>query len=746
MRSLFISLLLGAFAVASAQTPASEQPSDTLSTPGYEELDELVIEATVPVMKTDGAKLTYNVDEDPAAESSNVLEILRKVPQVTVDGEGNIRLNGSDAFKIQVNGLENPMYKQYAGQIFQAMPAASVVRIEVITEPGAKEDAEGSAGIINIITERSRSKDGYNGNMSLRVDNRSLTPSLFGTLKKGNVTLSANLNYQWGFAPMEIEQRSVNTYLTDSNPGYMQSGINQKTKHQYVGGNLNMSWEPNPDNLFTMGADITYMGADLYDLEGFTSRFDNAGNMLWSFRQSGNGNFKMTSLSANASYRHNFGRDGNRIVLSYLFNFGRNNLLLGRQYFDMENYFTPYTFEDDRNKTFNRGHTVQADYANDFGGKHHLLEAGVKGIFRRNTALSNYYYATADAASDLIPGRASNILQPQDIYAAYASYTGNFGAIGVVGGLRYEHTWMGVTDRTNPADNFRNRLNDWVPNAALTWNVSSNSTLRLAYQMRISRPSIDQVNPFMLSFSPFEVRMGNPDLTSERNHIVSLKYSAFGRVIGGSVGLEYNLSDNAISSYTYLMDQGGINTVVTSFANIGKKQDVALTGFLNWSIISQMNLTLNGRLAYNSLKAPAEGYRNHGWSGTIGGMWNYTVADVNKFSVYGAWISKSITVQGHRSGFHYYGVSASRDFLSDRSLTLSVSANNFLQKKLSFGDYSVSKDVIYDNRMASLTAWNVAVSVTWKFGSLNTRVKQTGVEINNDDINKASNSNQASPL
>ena len=725
------------------QTISSGEQTDTLSLPGYEELDEVVISAEKPIIKTDGAKLTYNVEDDPTAASQNALEMLKKVPQISVDGDGNIRLNGSTNFKLQLNGLDNPMLKQYGDKILTGMPANTIVKIEVITEPGAKEDAEGNAGIINIITERTQQKNGYNGTASLRVDNRSVTPSVFGVWKQQNFTLSANASYSAAFAPQKFSQDMTTTYLTGDDAGSLNTKIAQRNKYQFVNGGLNMSWEPNSRNLLTAGADIFYLDANIGSILGSTRRYNAAGDLMWSFNQDGSGGMKMVNVSANASFRHNFAIDWkNYLVVSYLFNFGRGDLTIDREYNELVNYTPGFPFQNQGSVSFNRGHTVQADYANDFHSEHHLMEVGGKGIFRHNSANSYYLMGDAPDALNRIPLLDTDVMQPQNIYAAYVSYTGNFDRLGVAAGLRYEHTLMGVTNRLNEKEDFRNRLNDWVPNAAVTWNFSNSSNLRAAYQMRISRPSIEQVNPFQLSFTPYQVREGNPDLTSERSHIVSLKYSGFATSVGGNIGLEYNLANNAISSFTFLRNDGGYNTVVTSFANIGKRQDIALTGFFSWTIIRNMTLTLNGRLAYNKLSAPAEGYSNHGWSGNIGGAWNYTVASVYKLTAYGMWNSRSLNVQGYSSGFYYYGFSAARDFLKDKSLTLSLSANNFLQRKMSFKSHTETPNIIDDSLAKNLTTWNVGISISWKFGNMNAKVKDTGVELKNDDINSSSNKGQ----
>ena len=737
MKKLLLSLsLLTCFAFSRAQVS-----SDTVPTPGYD-LEELVVEGERPIIQTDGAKLTYNVDEDPASESSTVLDILRKVPQVSVDGNGNIRLNGSDAFKFQLNGVDNPMLKQYAGQVLPSMPASMVVKIEVITEPGAKEDAEGTAGIINIITERTQAEDGARGSVTLQVANRNLTPSIFGIIKKDKVTLSLNANYQWGFAPQHAELESDILYREAAGGGSLNSVVGQKMKHQFGGGNLNFSWEPNAKNLFTVGADFMVFDARLNSIYGSTAMYDPAGAMLWSFNQQGHGNMRIFNLSANASYRHNFAEKGNFLVVSYLFNFGRNNLGVNREYLDFINYINPMPYESQGNKTFNRGHTVQLDYSNDFKSEKHLLEVGAKGIFRRNSARARQLLSENPIEGGITLPPSEDILQPQDILAGYAVYTGSYGKLGVIGGLRYEHTRMGITDLLLVDRSFIRNLNDWVPNAALTWNFNDYSNMRLAYQMRISRPSIEQVNPFELQFSPYEIRKGNPELKSEHTHLVSLKYSAFAGVVGGSIGLEYNLADNAISSFTYLLQQNGFNTLVTSYANIGRKESGAFSAMFSLGLAKGMNLGVSGRIAYNHLSAPAESLSNHGWSGNIGASWNYTVASVNKFAVYGTWNSRIIDIQGYNSAFYFYGLSASRDFLKDKSLTLGLSANNFFQKGMKFKSYSPTANTVSYNTARVFNSWNLALSISWKFGSLKGQVKETGVEIKNEDINTSTNKPQ----
>ena len=732
--------MLACCSVANAALQTEE--TDTLNLPGYHELQELVIEAERPVLQSDGATTTYNVEEDPSAESSTAMDILRKVPMVSVDGEGNIRLNGQSNFKMQVDGMENPMLQQYASQILNAMPASMIVKIEVITEPGAKQDAEGSAGIINFITQKKQNSDGYSGNIGMSVSNRSFGPSLYGIVKKNKVTVSANFNYQGSVMPQRGENHSVIDYLTGDS-GSLETNTSQKTRFNFIGGNLNLSWEPNEKNLFTLGANVNNVHIGLNDILSETSMFGNTGTPLWGFSQDGSGKMNILSLSANASYRHNFAPEGNYLVFSYLFNFGDNDIRYHLLMNSVDNYLASDPFENRLSNSYNRGHTVQIDYANNFKSEHHLMEVGAKGIFRRNNALSKNYIGKNQDSPQFL-SNIDNIRQPQDIYAGYGSYTGKFGQLTALAGIRYEHTRMGITDLEDPKQSFTTYLNDWVPNAALTWQFDGMTNLRAAYQMRISRPSLDQVNPFELALNPFEVRTGNPDLKSERSHKITLSYTNFGRVFGGNIGLEYTLVNNAISGYTYMRTVGNNNVLYTSYANIGKTNTAALTGFLNWSIIQHMNLSINGRLEYTTLKAPALGYSNHGWGGNIGGAWNYTAAKVNKFTAFGGWFARRLNVQGYNSSYYYYGVGASRDFLADRSLTIGINAINFLQKTISYSNYARTDETISKFNGKNLDAWNLGLSITWKFGSLQSKVKDTGVEVKNDDISTSSNKGEGS--
>lgn len=150
--------------VETADTTMSATPTvetDTVGAAGYTDLEDFVIVQQKKLVESDGAKLTYNVTEDPEAGSSNILEILRKVPGVTVDAEDNVKVNGQSSFKILMNNREDPMLKGDLKTVLKSIPASSIKKIEVISEPGAKYEAEGVGGILNIVTDRKQNLSGF---------------------------------------------------------------------------------------------------------------------------------------------------------------------------------------------------------------------------------------------------------------------------------------------------------------------------------------------------------------------------------------------------------------------------------------------------------------------------------------------------------------------------------------------------------------------------------------------------------
>lgn len=723
-----------------SSTPLFAQEVEPDSIVGsYYDLEDLVVVADKPIVQTDGAKLTYNLEGDPSAKGNTLLEALRKVPMVSVDGEDKIRINGQDNFKIYVNGKEDPSLSANYKQIFKAMPADAVVKIEVITEPGAKYDAEGTAGILNLITLTKNSTDGYSGSVEASFSKMQTGGSVYGRMKKGKLSMSANVNYANStLFPKHTENTPTSINYESTDARYQTNFLKQRVKYDYVGGGINLSYDLTDNDLITLNGNIYTMHAFLKDNKSIfsSSTYNDKHELTGKMSRYVDADLVNTGVTAGTSWQHNFNADGHKTILSYLYNHGYNKLAADFTMFESYGNILTDPFERMDNRGFNNEHTLQFDYINPFGSDRLLLESGAKAVWRRNDANSYELIGKDEASAVESPDDRSDLTQIQDIYAAYASLTGKFNSLSFNAGVRYEHTRMGIDFHAGDNPDFINHLNDLVPNAAISYMFSPASNLRLTYQMRISRPSLNQINPFRQSYIPNYVETGNPDLSSERANKISLTYSNFGRVLGGNIGVEYSTIDNAIA-HKYLMEG---DTFCETYANIGHNRSLAFFGFLNWTIIPRMQFSVNTRLTRQMFSSPEENLSNAGWNLNYGANWNYSLSSGFKFNVYGGQSTRGYHLDGYNSGWHYYGFGISKGFLKDDALTVTVNANNFLQKRNVY-KYVTEIKGFHSSTENKNENWNVGVSVSWRFGSLKSDVKKTAVSISNDDKSSLKGSN-----
>ncbi len=159
-------------------------------------LGAVEIVAQKPLVKADIDKITYDIEEDPDSKTNNILEMLRKVPMVTVDGDGNIKVNGSSGFKVYVNGRPNSMMSNNPKEVLKSMPASSIKKVEVITNPGPKYDAEGVGGILNIVTV-GKGIEGYTVTTNGGVSNADVDAGMYATVKQGKLTVIGHIRTAW---------------------------------------------------------------------------------------------------------------------------------------------------------------------------------------------------------------------------------------------------------------------------------------------------------------------------------------------------------------------------------------------------------------------------------------------------------------------------------------------------------------------------------------------------------------------
>ncbi|MBR2962459.1 MAG: carboxypeptidase regulatory-like domain-containing protein, partial [Alistipes sp.] len=286
-------------------------------------VDAVNITIQRPIVTADAEKLTYSVEDDPEAATSTLEDMIRKVPQLSLDAEGKVLMNGQSDYKILINGRNSSSISRNFADVIKSMPAASIKRIEVITNPSMKYDAEGTGGVLNIITAKSRF-DGYNGRVSLMASNWfnrnfSTNNSAMATLQHNKFSVSASFYYSQAWA---TDDNVGNQYtkienLVSGNPTPLTTtDIDYGYRYYSIYGNLNASYQINDRNFVTAEFGI-WDGSNKTFMKEQYSYFDAMHNPLFSQRVEQNIHYpSWLGIDATVSYEHSFKKEGHSLTIS----------------------------------------------------------------------------------------------------------------------------------------------------------------------------------------------------------------------------------------------------------------------------------------------------------------------------------------------------------------------------------------------------------------------------------------------
>lgn len=691
-----------------------------------ETLKESSVSALRTLVKIGADRLTYDVEHDIDAKSMTALDLLRKVPMVTVDAQDNITVNGSSSFKVYVDGRPNQMLSSSPSQMFKVMPASSIKSIEVITNPGAKYDAEGTGGVLDIKTMgRSASglvKDGVYGTVRGGIDTRGRKDGGVSiNAQKGKWTFGANLHGMWEqYGGIEsstnTSYESTSTIIENLN-----SGVSNKGGGMFS--NLSVGFEPDTLNLFNLTVGVNRFSHHSQTYGGRTN-YIVAGVPTTGYSQSVDDQSGMSFINASFDYQHSFAHDREKtLTLSYQYsgNPQKGNNTYSLKYDDGR--------EDERRSVtddFSSEHTFQTDFTTPIG-QNQTLSTGLKYIFRHNSA------------DDAYNGVPSIYDYYNHIGAAYAEYSATFNTLIVTAGLRYEHTFQKV-DYDLADKNFDIHYGNLVPNASLQWNLSETGNLSMAYNMRIRRPGINSLNPYVNQADPNSRWYGNPDIRAEKNHRISLAYNYASPKWILSVNLAERIGKGGISQYSFY-DGSILNT---TYGNIINHSSTELEVFANWNINNTTRLYANGGVDYNIFNSEELNQSNRGWNtGLFAGFqtsifWDMRLS-LNTF-IHGG----DITLQGHSDPFRFGMIGLTKTFF-DNKLSVDIQGMTPLfSRYLNIHEYSSDNDFTMEN-MIKIPVQSIGLHISYTFGEMKGGSRKVRRTISNDDIDKASSGGSIFP-
>lgn len=703
-------------------------------------LDEVTVVAQKPLVKVEIDKLTYSLQDDPESQTNNTLDMLRKVPMITVDGNDEIQLQGSTNFKIYVNGKPSNMLSNNPSDVLKSMPASSVKDIEVITDPGAKYDAEGVGGIINIITTKNLFQ-GYTGTVRASAS----TLGRFGggayvSAKYGKFGITANYNYNYNNSPWNESYSIREDYGTDSRAGSVlnQSG-RSKNQGPFQFGYLEGSYEIDSLNLITVGANL-FRGDNTSKTEYAVEMLGRNGSELlpsYSYNRNSRSTSVFGSTDINVDYQHSTHKKGELLTLSYRFSQSPNNSESYTELLDVVDYplmsdYPQWTIND----AATNEHTFQFDYTTPTW-KNHTLEAGVKYIYRgSDSETDRRYYRDSIQDWESVYDANSDFRHNQHIYSAYLGYAMKFGKLGTKFGVRGEGTSLNVKYAYDPSMNFKTNYFDVVPNLTLSYQITQAQQVRVGYNMRIRRPGIRYLNPYINDTDPLNISYGNPNLDSEKSHNIRLNYSIFTQKFNMNFSGNYRFVNNSIEQYTWVNDQG---ISETTYGNIGRTRSVGAFLYASYSPIAMLRIFTNAGMNYEKLQSTEGNLANDGFSGRVFAGAQLTLPKDFRIDLNGGYFSPRINLQGKSSAMYFTGISLNKSFF-DKKLTVSLSCNNPFWKTIKME--SNTADETFNMKTVSYNhARDFRLSVSYRFGSLKDVIKKVKRGISNDDSMGGENEN-----
>ena len=307
-------------------------------------------------------------------------------------------------------------------------------------------------------------------------------------------------------------------------------------------------------------------------------------------------------------------------------------------------------------------------------------------------------------------------------------------------GLRYEHTLQDVEYKLGRGDDFTKHFNDFVPSASIGYKLTQTSNLRLGYDMRIYRPSIWYLNPYLDDSTPTNIYQGNSHLDSEKSHSFNLSYSNFTPKFNINLALRYGFTNNSIENVVRMMpdtqipglkNPTGKDVLYTTYENIGRSQSINLNTYINWNATKNTRIYVNGRLSYIDMDDGGS-LSNHGWSlFTYGGAQQTLPKDWRlSFNFYG--ITPNINLQGRGSSYSDYSVSIQKSWMKDH-LNLTLSASNFLKKYKRY-NYTTEDTFFHADSWSKYVNQSFSLSISYRIGELKASVKKAERSISNDDV------------
>ncbi len=683
-------------------------------------LGEVTVTGSRPLIEQKDDRLIYNVEEDPAAKTESASDILRKTPYVNVDGDGAIQVNGQSNFKVLLDGRETALFSQNVKEALKAFPGATIARIEVITSPSSKYDAEGVGGIINIITKKK--VVGYNGSINsgiTTIGNKSARQNI--SMKKGKVGITGTYSLMSNDG-LRTNQLAVTIPEQPLAFVRREVGGSRETDMFFHQGNLELSYDLDSTNTIVVYGNMTKIKNEALNNHSIYTLFANGNSDRDPFLLE-NRLLVPTHGFGTDFIRKYKGKPQKELTFRFQGLFNKNQIYTNSQQ-ELDAFDR---FIQNNSEAFNSEYTVQADLIEPLK-KGARIETGVKTIFRR--AYSDFESQVKFNKTEsyhIDPANTNKFSYDQNVYGAYVSLTKITKAITARIGLRVEHTDVDG-DFTSTRTLVRQQYTNFIPNLMLTRQFSKTNNTNLTYIMRLGRPSITSLNPFVNNSDSLFISYGNPNLGPQYIHMITLqtrffKGSKFISIQGG-----FNFANNLIIQNPSFNSATGVTSITG--ANAGQIREFNLGFVSNLPAGKKWNIAVNatGRLARmrNSLQRTWANY----FAGNMTANFTYKASPRFTITSNNGYFLPLRTPNTTMPDNYFYGFNFAYKVFKQK-LTITASITNFFEEKRTLVFKTENEFFTTENRNINPFR-NFGLALNYSFGRLKENVsKKKGV--NNDD-------------
>ncbi|WP_229311030.1 TonB-dependent receptor [Larkinella soli] len=633
-----------------------------------------------------------NVDQLPIAQGGSAIDILQNVPSVTVDVDGTLSLRGSSNVIVLVDGKPSGLTGLDRQAILEQIPASNIERIEMITNPSSRFDADGAAGIINIVLKKERAA-GFNGSVQVNVGTRdkyNASINLNSRFKKINLFSSYNFRadrrFQYRISDRQNLFGDSTSYLAQRNDAI----------RRQVNNNLRFGFDYTLSPRDNITASILYRPEFSRDTEVETFDTQNARRLsLGKTLRTTDESEPERGLDYAFGYRRTFAKKGRELSFDATLS---NNRGTERQDFNNtttlpDSLLTPNFLigrqraENERN---NRVAVLQLDFVEPMKEKKRL-EAGLKHTYRRLGA--DYVFQNQEGTAWTInPNISNNFIYDERTSAAYVNFGNEFKKISYQVGLRSEYTAIATDQRTTNQVAKRDYIY-LFPSAFVNYNLSDAQKMQINYSRRINRPSVRSLNPFVDLSDPLNIRFGNPLLNPELVNSFELSHLWYGKSTSLTSSLFYRQTNNEVTTYRTLRPDG--ITEQTSL-NLNRSQNYGLEIVLSQDITkwwkANGNFSFFQRTIQGSADVPGILTRtNRSWTARVTS--NMNPKRGTDIQIAANYRSPFIVAQGTIKGFFNVDVGVKQEVLKGRgtvSLRVSDVFNTLQFRNESFGPNFVS--------------------------------------------------------